>query len=106
MSQRNFHKILFAFVLPTLSCTTQLESDTTEIVDNDPPLASADDLLANAPKADEIPRSDYKSDEIPGERYLGLLESQSPVRSQGKRGVCSIFSTVVLMEHLYILEGR
>ncbi len=33
------------------------------------------------------------------------MELQSPVKSQGSRGVCSIFSTVALMEHLYLKEG-
>ncbi|MDY0004002.1 MAG: proprotein convertase P-domain-containing protein, partial [Polyangia bacterium] len=34
-----------------------------------------------------------------------LAADQSPVKSQGSRGVCSIFSTVALMEHLYVKEG-
>jgi hypothetical protein len=33
------------------------------------------------------------------------LAFQSPVKSQGSRGVCSIFSTTALMEHLYLKEG-
>ncbi len=34
-----------------------------------------------------------------------LVATQSPVKDQGGRSVCSIFSTVALMEHLYIKEG-
>ncbi len=34
-----------------------------------------------------------------------LIATQSPIKSQGSRGVCSIFGTTALMEHLYITEG-
>lgn len=34
-----------------------------------------------------------------------LVATQSPVKSQGSRGVCSIFGSIALMEHLYISEG-
>lgn len=73
--------------------------------EDSPPLANVDELLAGAPKADDIPRISRKSDEFLPTSHTDLLELQSPVRSQGRRGVCSIFSTVGLMEHLYIAEG-
>ncbi len=73
-------------------------------IGNDPPLAKLDEIKAGAPKADEIPRVS-KADELLPSRYDDLRELQSPVKSQGRRGVCSIFSTVALMEHLYIAEG-
>lgn len=72
---------------------------------DDPPLANVDELLAGAPKADDIDRIDRKADEILPSENSTLLGIQSPVRSQGARGVCSIFSTVGLMEHLYIAAG-
>ncbi len=72
---------------------------------DDPPLANVDELLAGAPKADDIARIERKADEILPAENSTLLNRQSPVRSQGHRGVCSIFSTVALMEHLYIVEG-
>ncbi len=70
-----------------------------------PPRANVDELLAGAPKADEIPRIPRKADEFLPTSHTDLLDLQSPVRSQGRRGVCSIFSTVGLMEHLYLAEG-
>ncbi|HEU5057159.1 MAG TPA: proprotein convertase P-domain-containing protein [Kofleriaceae bacterium] len=73
-------------------------------LDNDPPLARRDDLFAGAPKADEIPR-EFKADEVLPPSFTDLVAAQSPVKSQGSRGVCSIFSTVGLMEHLYISAG-
>ncbi|MEM9860123.1 MAG: proprotein convertase P-domain-containing protein, partial [Myxococcota bacterium] len=36
---------------------------------------------------------------------FNLIDTQSPVKSQGSRGVCSVFGTVALMEHLYISDG-
>jgi hypothetical protein len=82
--------------------------DTREPTDNDPPLADLDELLAGAPKADEIPRDSGlgKYDALIPKKHTELRELMSPVKSQGKRGVCSIFSTTGLMEHLYIAAGH
>ncbi len=67
------------------------------------PLESLDTLMEGAPPNSEL-REEAKADEtFPGQ--FDLLETQSPVSSQGSRGVCSVFSTVALMEHLYIKEG-
>lgn len=71
---------------------------------NTPPLTDRDVLLANAPKADDIAR-EFKADEILPPVYDELTTIQTPVKSQGSRGVCSIFATVGLMEHLYLVEG-
>jgi Proprotein convertase P-domain/Papain family cysteine protease len=73
-------------------------------VDNDPPLADRDELLAGAPKADQIP-VEFKADEVLPETFTDLVEVQTSVKSQGGRGVCSIFATNALMEHLYLIEG-
>ncbi len=71
--------------------------------EEDPPLTDLDVLMADAPqKGDDGYPSDVKADGVPPARFTNLVELQSPVRSQGRRGVCSIFSTVALMEHLYI----
>jgi hypothetical protein len=69
-----------------------------------PPLANADELLEGAPKADELDRIHPKADGTLPERF-DLVDLQTPIRNQGRRGTCSIFSTVALMEHLYIVEG-
>ncbi len=66
-------------------------------------LSDLDILMDGAPdKADMI---DEKTDQIVPKRFVELTELQSSVKSQGRRGVCSIFSTAALMEHLYIKEG-
>lgn len=48
--------------------------------------------------------SEVKADQTLPESF-DLIATQSPVQSQGSRGVCSIFGTVALMEHVYISEG-
>jgi subtilisin-like proprotein convertase family protein len=74
--------------------------------DEEPALTDLDVLLEGAPqKGDDGYPSDIKADGIPPATFTGLTELQSPVKSQGSRGVCSIFSTVALMEHLYIKSG-
>lgn len=80
------------------------DDDGAAVLDNDPPLADRDELLAGAPKADEIP-AEFKADEVLPTSFSELLETQSPVGNQGSRGVCSIFATTSLMEHLYLVEG-
>jgi hypothetical protein len=71
---------------------------------DDAPLSDYDALFRDAPGNDELP-FDLKADGPAPVEHTDLLEVQSPVKSQGKRGVCSIFSTVALMEHLYIAAG-
>lgn len=68
------------------------------------PLSDLEALLAGAPDNATLP-DEQKADAIYPTRYTELVALQSPVKSQGSRGVCSIFSTVALMEHLYIKEG-
>ena len=48
--------------------------------------------------------SDAKADQTYPEAF-DLVSTQTGIKSQGSRGVCSIFGTVALMEHLYISEG-
>jgi hypothetical protein len=72
--------------------------------DNDPPLSDVDVLLGGAPDNDSLP-SEGKADAVYPPLHAELVALQSPVKSQGSRGVCSIFSTVALMEHLYLKEG-
>lgn len=68
-----------------------------------PALSNLDSLIEGAPKNDSLPE-EGKADAVYPEKF-DLIATQSPVKNQGGRGVCSIFSTVALMEHLYILEG-
>ena len=101
---RRFSKLLGVATLSSalIGCSASGPSDD---IGNDPPLADLDEIYAGAPKSDSIPLGAYKFDGPLPAKSTELIETQSPVQSQGKRGVCSIFSTVGLMEHLYIAEG-
>jgi len=68
-----------------------------------PPLEDHDSLFDGVPSNDVL-RSEARRDDTYPPRF-DLVALQSPIRSQQRRGVCSIFSTVGLMEHLYISEG-
>ncbi len=68
-----------------------------------PELTDRDLLLKDAPSNDTLPMEGKMDAVYPAQ--FDLISTQSPVRNQARRGVCSIFSTVGLMEHLYIKEG-
>ena len=70
---------------------------------DDAPLSDLEAVL-DGPSNDELP-FEIKADGPTPRQYDDLLELQSPVKSQGSRGVCSIFSTTALMEHLYLAAG-
>ncbi len=75
-----------------------------ETFDNHMPLSDVDALFRDAPsnaKLDEL----GKADAVYPKQFTELLDTQSTVKSQASRGVCSIFATNALMEHLYIKAG-
>ncbi len=103
--RRNWLILLLATVLTgAVACNGNTDLLTTNPEDSDAPLSDVGALLDGTPTNDELP-SDGKFDAVYPETFFDLVALQSPVRSQGSRGVCSIFSTVGLMEHLYISEG-
>lgn len=81
-------------------------SDTHEITnqDGDAPLSDVDALFLDSPDPSTL-ADEGKADAVYPAVYTDLVALQSPVRNQASRGVCSIFSTTALMEHLYIAEG-
>jgi subtilisin-like proprotein convertase family protein len=66
-------------------------------------LPSTDSLVGDTP--DKATLFDEKTDEILPSKYLELLQYQSPVKNQGRRGSCSLHATAALIEHLYMREG-
>ena len=68
-----------------------------------PPLEDLSTLVDGAIDNEELP-DEAKADEIFPSSF-DLMDVQSPVRNQGRRGVCSIFSTLGLVESLYIQSG-
>lgn len=63
---------------------------------------SEDTFADGAPANDTLP-DDNKADANYPAKFE--LEFQSPVKSQGSRGVCSIFASTALVENLYIKAG-
>jgi len=70
--------------------------------DDDPPLSGEDEVKGDAPA--NAP-DDSKADEVFPAQWNELKTKQSPVKSQGSRGVCSIFATTAQVENLYITAG-
>ncbi|MFO0575199.1 MAG: C1 family peptidase [Polyangia bacterium] len=73
------------------------------IQDNDAPLAPIEALKKDAPSDESIPFEGKADVTLP--TSFDIVNLQTPVKSQGSRGVCSIFSTTGLMESLYKKAG-
>jgi C1A family cysteine protease len=69
-----------------------------------PPLSPLAPLMLGVPRNGSIPSARNLDATFPARFDLAAV--QSPVKHQGQRGTCSIFSTVGLMEHLYIKAGQ
>jgi C1A family cysteine protease len=111
---RTMHKLAIAALIGTFgfaaACGPDEPADTGEKntqatnEDVDAPLENLAALTYGAPPESELPQ-EGKADAVYPRQFFDLVQYQSPVKSQGSRGVCSIFSAVGLMEHLYIKEG-
>jgi C1A family cysteine protease len=71
---------------------------------SDDPVSDYGALMDGVPDNDTLP-DDNKADAVYPKKF-DLVAEQSPVQNQQSRGVCSIFSTVALMENLYIKAGQ
>jgi hypothetical protein len=88
-----------------VSCTSE-DLDEYMRHTEDPDLTDLDVLMTGVPqRGDSDYPADIKADFPLPKQYFDLLESQSPVKDQGNRGICSVFSVVSYMEHLYKLAG-
>jgi len=94
----------FAFGCSSSSDNPEANGNLPTNQDGDAPLSNLDDLMNGAPGKGDLPE-EGKADAVYPPQYLELMGKQSPVKSQGRRGVCSIFATAAYMEHLYITEG-
>ncbi len=95
---------LLAFSLACSSSDGGGPGGPTGATDNDFPLSDVDALFQDAPgnsKLDDL----GKADAVYPKQFFDLLAEQTPVRNQASRGVCSIFASLGLVEHLYMKEG-
>jgi hypothetical protein len=65
---------------------------------------TAGNINEGAPDNDSLP-DDNKADAVYPATFELPKEQQSPVKSQGSRGVCSIFAATAILENLYIKAG-
>jgi C1A family cysteine protease len=72
--------------------------------DDDQPLSDLDAVQAGAPGNQNLPDLGKADAQYPA-KFTDLVAFQSPVKSQGSRGVCTIFSSTALVEHLYLKKG-
>ncbi len=96
--------MLLTGALLVSACGTDDSEPAPDAPVEDPTLVPIDVLLDGAPPNSELNDEDKADQNFPA-TFTELTELQSPVKSQGSRGVCSIFSTAAYMEHLYIAEG-
>ncbi len=90
--------------LPLAACAGGDPDDGPSPFDDDYPVSGLDPIFDGAPSNGSLP-DENKADAIYPKQFFELVRDQSPVRSQGRRGVCSIFATTALMENLYIKAG-
>ena len=100
---RSTRRLLAALALSTtfVGCAAQGVDD--PMTFDEAPVSALDPLFEGAPGNDELPEEGKADETYP--RRFDLMDIQTPVRSQGSRGVCSIFATAALMESLYRSEG-
>ena len=92
------------FALPVFAaCADGADEDGPTPYDGDFPV-SEDNVNAGAPDNDTLPDDNKADAQYPAAYSLPKAE-QSPVKSQGSRGVCSIFAAMATVENLYIKAG-
>src|SRR6185503_14441470 len=90
-----------SLMLPLAACAGDSNDDGPTPFDDDSE-PGADIINDGAPSNDSLP-DDNKADAMYPAQFQ--VADQSPVRSQGSRGVCSIFASTAMIENLYIKAG-
>lgn len=93
--------VLSLMSLPLFAACAGSEDEGPTPYDGDSPV-SEDNVNDGAPDNDSLP-DDNKADAQYPDKFE--VADQSPVKSQGSRGVCSIFASTALIENLYIKAG-
>jgi len=93
-----------ALLIPLAAACAGTDDDGPSPYDDDYPVSGYDPLFMGTPGNDDL-EEEGKADAVYPRQWSEAVATQSSVKSQGSRGVCSIFATVGLMEHLYLKEG-
>src|SRR5439155_202969 len=96
-------------LLSSLAISASLIGCTTAAAPGDdepftPGLARYEHVFHGTPLNGSLPDIGKADNEYP-KKSTELLQWQSPVKDQNRRGVCTIFTTTGLMEHLYLKAG-
>ncbi|MBA3391977.1 MAG: proprotein convertase P-domain-containing protein [Deltaproteobacteria bacterium] len=94
--------LVAALSLPLAACAGGGSADEGPTPFDDDSEVGPDIINDGAPDNDSLP-DDNKSDQVLPVKFE--VGDQSPVKSQGSRGVCSIFSATAQIENLYIKAG-
>jgi C1A family cysteine protease len=94
-------RLLAATTLLLSACAMSSPADD---ADYSPPLSKYEHVFHGVPANGSLPDIG-KADATYPAKSTELLQYQSPVKDQQRRGVCTIFTTTALMEHLYIKAG-
>ena len=98
---RSLFQLPVAIALLLTACDP---ADDGSLIDDDAPLSSYESIFDGAPLGKDLP-FEIKADGPAPSQHTDLVALQTSVKSQGSRGVCSIFATAALMEHLYLKAG-
>ena len=93
--------VLSLMSLPLFAACAGSDDDGPTPYDGDSPV-SEDNVNDGAPDNNSLPDDNKADAQYPDKFEVG---DQSPVKSQGSRGVCSIFASTALIENLYIKAG-
>ncbi len=94
----------FLALLAVIAFVEACEAGSTDDTLEAPSLSSSERLFAGTPDPSSLPEADAKADVVLPARF-DLLATQTPVRNQGQRPICSVFAFVGMMESIYISEG-
>lgn len=92
-----------ALATPLSSCAAGVDTSTSEAFEGHA-IAPVGQGLESFPSDDQIPTELGKEDVAIPERF-DLLQNESPIRSQGQKGLCMGFAITSIVESMYRSEG-
>jgi C1A family cysteine protease len=99
--RKGLASVLIGLTLVLAACASSDEGPSP--YDDDYGITSGN-INEGAPDNDSLP-DDNKADAVYPEKFELPKAEQSPVKSQGSRGVCSIFAATAIVENLYLKAG-
>src|SRR5882724_11906107 len=92
-------RLPYVLAISLVGCATTAAPDDGDIYA--PGLSKYEHVFHDVPANGSLPDIG-KADGVYPKKSTDLVALQSPVKDQNRRGVCTIFATTALMEHLYL----